>query len=220
MRKILISGGSSGLGLELAKVYGMNGFQIIIVGRSVEKLESALNTLNSVGVSAVRIYNCDISKNEDVKILLQKLTQDHKQIDRLINCAGVGYFGELSSLENSQIKTMTEVNFLGTVYMTQILKPIISERVINIISTAGLRGKKNESVYCGTKFAVRGFTESLQIEWEQDHVTATAVYMGGMATAFWNESDHITDHSRLRDPAAVARGIYDQEDGRPTIIID
>lgn len=220
MKKVVISGGSSGLGLELAKQYGKNGFEIILIGRSVEKLEKAVNALSLMGVTAVRVYSCDISELESVKALAEKIKQDHGKIDRLVNCAGVGHFGPVETLEEKQILDMTRVNFLGTVYMVQSFEALIQERVINIISTAGLKGKKNESVYCATKFAVRGFTESLQVEWAEREITATAVYMGGMATPFWDTNDHIKDKSRLRDPEMVAKKIYDQEDGRASITIE
>ncbi|WP_430886239.1 SDR family NAD(P)-dependent oxidoreductase [Fusibacter sp. JL216-2] len=220
MKKILITGGSSGLGLELAKVYGKNGYQIILVGRSTDKLEQAVNILNLLEVSAVRVYKCDISDPQAVKTLQEQVKKDHGQIDRLINCAGVGHFGRLEHLDYESIQVMTKVNFLGTVYMVQAFKALIRERVINIISTAGLRGKNEESVYCATKFAVRGFTESLQVEWENEEIDITAVYMGGMDTPFWNNSNHITDKSRLRSPEKVARTIYENEDGRSSIIID
>ena len=220
MRKVLISGGSSGLGLELAKVYGKNGFQVLLVGRSAEKLQHAVNTLNLLEVSAVRVYKCDVGNLGQVQALHEQVKQDHGSIDRLINCAGVGYFGELSKLNQNEIMQMTQVNFLGTVYMTQVFEACVNEGIVNIISTAGLKGKKNESVYCGTKFAVRGFTESLQVEWENKDLNITAVYMGGMLTPFWDHNNHIKDKSRLRDPQRVAQQIFEQEDGRPSIIIE
>ena len=220
MKKMLITGGSSGLGLELAKVYGKNGYQIILVGRSTDKLEEAVNILNLLEVSAVRVYKCDVSDAQAVNRLKDQVKKDHGQIDRLINCAGLGHFGKLETLSLEAIHQMTHVNFLGTVYMVQAFKSLISERIINIISTAGLRGKNEESVYCATKFAVRGFTESLQVEWKDEDIDITAVYMGGMDTPFWDNSNHIADKGQLRSPETVARAIYEKEDGRPSIIID
>jgi short-subunit dehydrogenase len=88
--------------------------------------------------------------------------------------------------------------------------------VINIISTAGLKGKVNESVYCASKYAVRGFTESLQEELK-DKLDVTAVYMGGMATPFWDQSTHIKDKSRLKSATEVAKYIFKHDDGRRVI---
>jgi len=90
--------------------------------------------------------------------------------------------------------------------------------ILNIISTAGLRGKVNEDVYAASKFAVRGFTESLQKEYEASTIKITAVYMGGMDTPFWTDSDHISDRSRLRSPSEVAKLIIHQLDEASIII--
>lgn len=80
-------------------------------------------------------------------------------------------------------------------------------RILTIISTAGLRGKVHESIYCASKFAVKGFTESLQKEWENDPIAITAVYMGGMNTPFWDNSSHVADPSGLKGPEVVAEQI-------------
>ncbi len=92
MKKILITGGSSGLGLELAKVYGKNGYQIILVGRSTDKLEQAVNILNLLEVSAVRVYKCDISDPQAVKTLQEQVK---KIMVRLIDSLTVLEWGIL-----------------------------------------------------------------------------------------------------------------------------
>jgi short-subunit dehydrogenase len=67
---------------------------------------------------------------------------------------------------------------------------------------------------------VRGFTESLVKEWDGSGIYPTAVYMGGMDTPFWDDTDHIQDRSRLKSPDLVAELIYSQDDNRPEIFID
>lgn len=89
---------------------------------------------------------------------------------------------------------------------------------MNIISTAGLRGKVNESVYCASKFAIRGFSESLLKELE-GRIKVVAVYMGGMDTPFWNNTDHVKDKSRFKSPREVALKIKELDDGRCEIVI-
>lgn len=126
-------------------------------------------------------------------------------------------------MNEQQITEMLTANVLGTILMTKAFLPYILKndegRIINIISTAGLRGKLNEAVYVASKFAVRGFTESLQKEYEGSKIKFNAVYMGGMDTPFWDESDHIKDKSRLSSAREVAETIIQQMD-QDTIIID
>src|SRR5574342_42597 len=118
---------------------------------------------------------------------------------------------------------MITTNVLGTILMTKAILPHILKspdgRIMNIISTAGLRGKVNEAVYAASKFAVRGFTESLQKEYEDHSIKINAVYMGGMDTPFWDHTDHVKDTSRFRTPRQVAEIIMEQID-QDTIIIE
>lgn len=219
MKKILISGGGSGLGLELSKCYAREGNHIILVGRTEDKLKMAVNEIIKIGATAEYII-CDISCVNSIKDLVENISKNHKSIDYLINNAGIGFFGPLEDTTAHEINYMIDTNVKGTILLTQGLISYVKERILNIISTAGLRGKINESVYCASKFAIRGFTESLQKEFENDKIKISAVYMGGMNTPFWENSTHIKDKSRLKSSAEVAREIKMKDDGRLEIIID
>lgn len=122
-------------------------------------------------------------------------------------------------MKNNEIAEMIDTNVIGTIQMTgTILSHLNEGHIINIISTAGLRGKVNEAVYCASKFALKGFTESLQKEYEGTGIKFTAVYMGGMDTPFWEDSDHIKDTSRLRSSSDVAEIIISQMEQDEIII--
>ncbi|KAF0824829.1 MULTISPECIES: SDR family NAD(P)-dependent oxidoreductase [Bacillaceae] len=210
MKSVIITGAGSGLGKELALLFAGQGFHIILTGRTLEKLQSVEQEIHEAGGSA-QSYTVDITQTKDISKLMTQL-QNH-ELYGLINNAGVGHFGPVNSLSAHDIQEMFETNTLGTIYMTQAVLPLLKEKneglLMNIISTAGLKGKVNESVYVASKFAVRGFTESLQKELENTNIKVKAVYMGGMDTPFWDENDHIKDKSRLRSPKAVAAMILD-----------
>lgn len=210
MKSVIITGAGSGLGKELALLFAGQGFHIILTGRTLEKLQSVEQEIHEAGGSA-QSYTVDITQTKDISKLMTQL-QNH-ELYGLINNAGVGHFGPVNSLSAHDIQEMFETNTLGTIYMTQAVLPFLKEKneglLMNIISTAGLKGKVNESVYVASKFAVRGFTESLQKELENTNIKVKAVYMGGMDTPFWDENDHIKDKSRLRSPKAVAAMILD-----------
>lgn len=210
MKSVIITGAGSGLGKELALLFAGQGFHIILTGRTLEKLQSVEQEIHEAGGSA-QSYTVDITQTKDISKLMTQL-QNH-ELYGLINNAGVGHFGPVNSLSAHDIQEMFETNTLGTIYMTQAVLPLLKEinegLLMNIISTAGLKGKVNESVYVASKFAVRGFTESLQKELENTNIKVKAVYMGGMDTPFWDENDHIKDKSRLRSPKAVAAMILD-----------
>ncbi|RSK29062.1 SDR family oxidoreductase [Bacillus sp. HMF5848] len=219
MKRVIITGAGSGLGKELALLYANHDYEVILVGRSLQKLK---DVQTEIGANAYTVV-CDITNYHNVQHTIQSLLEKHQSIDMLINNAGVGYFGPLETYSLEEMNTIIDTNVKGTIFMTQACLSFFKKQqkgtILNIISTAGLKGKVNESVYVASKFAVRGFTESLQKEYAESPLHITAVYMGGMNTPFWLNSHHISDQSRLKNPAAVAQTIYNQNDGRLEIII-
>lgn len=206
MQSVIITGAGTGLGRELALKYAGLGFHIILSGRREAALQKAKEAISSQGGKA-DVLTLDISKPAEIK---EKAAGLAEQFDLygVINNAGVGHFGPFEDLKDEDLHDMLSVNLMGTIYMAQALLPAIKQKkdsfLMNIISTAGLRGKANEAAYCASKFAARGFTESLQKEYENDPVLIQAVYMGGMDTPFWDHNNYISDRSRLRSPAEVA----------------
>jgi short-subunit dehydrogenase len=221
MKTMIVTGAGSGLGKELAFLFSKKGFHLLLVGRTIEKLVEAKQEIEALGGKA-DLLSLDISNNEDVVSKLNGLNERY-QVAGLVNNAGVGHFGPFTEMDDTQIKEMLETNVWGTVLMTKAILPLLSQngegRIMNIISTAGLRGKVNEAVYVASKFAVRGFTESLQKEYEGSGIKFNAVYMGGMDTPFWDESTHVSDKSRFRTAKEVAEIIMDQID-QDSIIIE
>ncbi|MEO2076917.1 MAG: SDR family oxidoreductase [Bacillus sp. (in: firmicutes)] len=221
MKTIIVTGAGSGLGKELALLFSKKGFHLLLVGRTVEKLAQAKQEIESLGGKA-DFLSLDISNFEEVDSKLKGLNKRY-HIAALINNAGVGHFGPFTEMEQTEMKEMFETNVMGTILMTKAILPFLLQngegQVMNIISTAGLRGKVNEAVYVASKFAVRGFTESLQKEYDGSKIKFNAVYMGGMDTPFWDESDHVSDKSRFRSPKEVAEIIMDQND-QDSIIIE
>jgi short-subunit dehydrogenase len=220
MNTIIITGAGSGLGKELAISFALKGYHLLLVGRTIEKLTDAKQAIEASGGKA-DILPLDIRNNEEVENKLNEISSTFN-IFGLVNNAGIGHFGPFLEIENKQISEMLDTNVLGTILMTKAIIPHLQKnghgQIMNIISTAGLRGKVNEAVYVASKFAVRGFTESLQKEYEGSGITFNAVYMGGMDTPFWDESDHIKDKSRLRSAKEVANIIMEQLDQNSIIV--
>ncbi|MFC4801187.1 SDR family NAD(P)-dependent oxidoreductase [Neobacillus sp. GCM10023253] len=221
MKTIIITGAGSGLGKELALLFSQKGYHVVLAGRTAEKLSSVRNELADGGGKA-DVMVVDIRNREDVFFKVKELSSRY-DVYGLVNNAGVGHFGPFVEMDDAQIVEMLDTNVLGTILMTKAVLPFLlgrgEGRIMNIISTAGLRGKVNESVYCASKFAVRGFTESLQKEFEGQGIKINAIYMGGMDTPFWTDSDHVKDPSRLRSAREVAEIIIEQME-QDTIVIE
>lgn len=221
MKTIIITGAGSGLGKELAHLFSQKGYHLLLTGRTLEKLITAKEEIIAQGGKA-DILLLDIGNAEDVSQKVEEISQTYN-IYGLVNNAGVGHFGPFVEMDEQHISEMINTNILGTLLMTKAILPQLLKgaegRIMNIISTAGLRGKVNEAVYAASKFAIRGFTESLQKEYEGSGIKFNAVYMGGMDTPFWENSDHVKDTSRFRSPREVAELIIEQMD-QDSIIIE
>lgn len=218
MKNVWITGAGTGLGRALALTYAKKGYKVFLSGRTVKQLQLTQNDIHQAGGKA-EVIVCDITEPSSIKEAIKQMDSLHV----VINNAGLGYFGELSNFTEDQVDQLLDTNVKGTILVTQYAAPLIERsngRVLNIISTAGLRGKKNESIYCASKFAVRGFTESLHKEWEEAKMSATAVYMGGMNTPFWAETNHVGNPEKLKGPEVVAEKIFAEDDGRKEIFID
>ena len=182
---VVITGAGSGLGAALAKKYSGLGYYICLLGRTKSKLEETAKTLSN-GHS---IYEVDVSSKQMVAQIIQSIQDEFGSIQLLINNAGVGYFDNAENLSEDSVHQMIDINLKGTIFCTQEVLKGMKERnegtIVNIVSTAGKEGKVTESVYCASKFGVKGFTESLALELNETSINVCAVYMGGMRTEFW-----------------------------------
>jgi short-subunit dehydrogenase len=221
MKAIIVTGAGTGLGKELSLLLAKQDYHMILTGRTEDKLNAVKEQIEQSGGSATAL-TLDLRNLVDIKEKALLISKKH-DLYGLVNNAGLGYFGPFSESSDTEIEEMFQTNVFGTIHMTKAILPYLELNheglVLNIVSTAGLRGKKNEAVYCSSKFAVRGFTESLQKEYEETGIRFVAAYMGGMNTPFWDESEHVEDPTRLRSAAEVAGIIIDNLE-KPEIVIE
>lgn len=206
---VVITGAGSGLGAALAKKYSGLGYYICLLGRTKSKLEETAKTLSN-GHS---IYEVDVSSKQMVAQIIQSIQDEFGSIQLLINNAGVGYFDNAENLSEDSVHQMIDINLKGTIFCTQEVLKGMKERnegtIVNIVSTAGKEGKVTESVYCASKFGVKGFTESLALELNETSINVCAVYMGGMRTEFWDGIFSEERTKNLMDPDDIADIIMD-----------
>lgn len=185
----LVTGGSSGLGYAIAEELLKQNIPVCMIGRNKEKLMSASNVLKQKYKTDSFFLNGDIADEIFVKEVFNQLEEKNKKVKYLFNCAGVGRFGVAKENTKDKIEVAFRASLVGLILMSSYsLKSMREEgTIINIMSTAALKGNANESIYCAAKWGARGFTESLRAELKGSNIKVVGVYPGGMNTSFWNE---------------------------------
>jgi short-subunit dehydrogenase len=213
MKKIsIISGGSSGLGLEISALLSARRKNILILGRNSEKLDKAVQRLeNQTKKNSVCSLVCNIGNESDVLNVCSYLAENQYETEYLYNNAGIGLFAPADSSGSELIDKVFEANVKGMILLTSaILRVTPGEEeltIINIMSTSANIGRAEETIYCAAKFGARGFTEALRAELKGTKRNIIAVYPGGMKTDFWNAPGQNRNISGFMDPAMVAEKI-------------
>ncbi|KIL47163.1 SDR family NAD(P)-dependent oxidoreductase [Jeotgalibacillus campisalis] len=218
----LVTGAGSGLGKELA-IRLSHTHHVILIGRRGKPLKELAALIHSHG-SALAVP-CDISDPDSRKELLDTLTKESLlPVDFVVHNAGVGRFSSVEDAASADLESMFQTNVFGPMALTKALFPYMKKQksgtFLTILSTAALRGKSNESGYAASKFALRGYSESLAKEAEPYGIRVIRAYMGGMNTPFWENGDHVKDPSRFFQPSEVADIIMEQIDEKDEIIIE
>jgi short-subunit dehydrogenase len=213
MKKIsVISGGTGGLGLEIASLLIKSGKNVLILGRSSKKLADASSRLKKTSKNSLtESIICNIGKEEDVKKVGEFLKTNSFKVEYLFNNAGMGLFTKAHNSTSALIDTVFEANLKGMILLTsEILRLTPEEQeltVVNIMSTSALFGRAEETLYCAAKWGARGYTEALRTELKGTKRNIIAVYPGGMKTDFWSIPGQNRDISTFMDPAEVAEKI-------------
>lgn len=190
MRTALITGASSGIGLELAHVLANEKSDLILVARNKEKLLALAEELKRNNDINVKVIAKDLSKPEEVKALIDEVQNEN--IQYLINNAGFGYFGAYHKCGWKTTQDMMELNMTTLAHLTHSLLPKMIERgsgkILNVASVAGFLPGPNMAVYYATKAFVLHFSEAIAQELKGTGVTVTALCPGPTESQFMDVS--------------------------------
>lgn len=192
----LITGGSRGIGKAIALALAEEGVNVAITGRNEEKLKEVVQEIERKGVkSAYAVF--DITSKTEVYGALEKLQKDFGKIDILVNNAGIAAFGGILEMEDEKWEEIVKTNLFGAYYVVKAVVPSMVERktgdIINISSTAGLKGNAMTSAYSASKFGLIGMSESMMLDLRKQNIRVTTLMPSTIASDMSKEVLKITD---------------------------
>lgn len=175
---VVVTGASSGIGAALSELYAKRGYHVVMAARNMEKLQQLSEKLSSEKGSTF-LVKTDVSKEADCKNLIDKSIEQYGKIDVLINNAGISMRALFKDLDLDVIRNLMNVNYWGTVFCTKYALPHLLKQkgsLVGVISIVGHVGLPARTGYASSKFAIRGFLDTLRIEHLKDglHVLVAA----------------------------------------------
>lgn len=183
-KTIVITGASSGVGLDLCRHFDKKGWRVIGLGRRV---------------AALKVGNAEFIQADARAWVLDHIRHKTKTIDVLVNAAAIFTSTPLYKMKHSEIVDMVEVNLLSVILLTRQCLHLMKRgaRIVNISSVAGTHGIENQSVYSSTKAGINGFFESLQVELLPRGILLSTINAGGINTPLWDKHKYKGDRKKL-----------------------
>jgi len=210
---VVITGASSGIGAETAKLLATNGAVVILLARRLDKLTEIAASFEGTS----DIAQLDVGSTEQVLATFDKIITKYRKIDILINNAGFGVFNFLADAPIEELEEMINTNYLGMVRCTKAVLPVmLKERtghIINVVSLAGKIATAKASGYSASKFAMIGFSDSLRNELGGTGVLVSTVNPGPVDTPFFDLADPSGTYVKnvnwlMLTPKKIAQEIY------------
>lgn len=187
MRTVLITGATSGIGYELAKIFAQNKYNLVLTGRNEEKLNEIKNEFLTHNIS-INTFSCNLSKPNSASQLFEFLNKNNLEIDILINNAGFGLLGPFNELDLQSQLEMIQVNITSLVELTHLIIPSMIKRksgkIMNVASTAAFQPGPYMAIYYATKSFVLSFSEALHYELKEYGINVSALCPGPTKTDF------------------------------------
>ncbi|MHA1995700.1 MAG: SDR family oxidoreductase [Candidatus Hodarchaeales archaeon] len=184
----IVTGASKGIGRAISHKLASLNIDLMLASRDLSQLEEVKKEILDLGSGKVSILKTDVTKEEEIKRLVEETLTQSKHIDILVNNAGVGKFKRIDDFTLDDYNSLFDVNVKGLFLLTKYVVPhLISQKsghIINISSIAGKNGFKSGTLYSASKHAVQGFTWSLREDVKEFGIKVTAVCPGSVVTRF------------------------------------
>ncbi|MDH2207976.1 MULTISPECIES: 3-ketoacyl-ACP reductase [Empedobacter] len=213
-KNALVTGGSRGLGKAVALALAKEGVNVAVTGRNTKTLEETVEEIKSFGVKAdYSIFN--VAEKVEVKMQLERLIESFGAFDILINNAGIAAFGSFLEMPENDWEEIVRTNLFGPYYVSKAVIPSMVELgsgdIINVSSTAGLKGNAVTSAYSASKAGLIGLSESLMFELRKKNIRVTTLTPSTIASEMSKDVLKITDGDpeKVLQPEDFAQLIVD-----------
>jgi NAD(P)-dependent dehydrogenase (short-subunit alcohol dehydrogenase family) len=184
-RTAIITGAASGIGRAVAQCLARRGCHLALADVNEAGLEETARSC-ATG-TRITYHRLDVSEREAIAAFPDEVRSAHPRVDLLVNNAGVAVGGTFEQVAEADFDWLIAINFFGVVRMTRAFLPLLKAsddaRIVNISSIFGIIAPPGQTAYCASKFAVRGFSESLRQELKGTKIGVTVVHPGGVATS-------------------------------------
>ncbi len=217
-RTVLVTGASSGIGREVARVLLNQGHKVIGLSRDCEQF-----SVNHVQFKPMEV---NLANLDELPKKAAEIEQACPEIDTVVFAAGYGQFGSLEEFSYPQIEAQMTVNFTSVMFLTRALLPKLKQKkradLIYIGSEAALQGKRKGTVYCASKFALRGFTQALRDECSKSHVKVGLINPGMVKSDFFDSLNFEPGKQRWQHllPQDVAHAVSYMLSAGKHIVVD
>jgi len=187
MKRVLITGCSSGFGFDLVSEYLREGWYVVATLRNLEARRNLFIDIEAKFSDRLTLLELDVVKGEDREKVLRFFESQSWGLDCLVNNAGYGLFGALEDISETQVREQFEINFFGVLFLTQTFLPVLRKnrgKVIVISSVVGFMGLPFGSLYSSSKYALEGLFESLSYELKLFGVDTCLIQPGQFRTSF------------------------------------
>lgn len=185
----VITGASSGIGLETALAFAARGYNLALGARRTDRLEQVAAQCAALGVKAIW-RSTDVTVAGQVRILVEAARDELGRLDVMVNNAGRGLFAKVQDMAEADVRRLFEVNFYGLLYGCQAVVPIMLAQggghIFNVSSVIGKRGSPFHGAYSATKFAVCGLSDSMRVELRPHNIFVTTVCPSLTETEFFS----------------------------------
>ena len=208
----IVTGGSRGIGLAIARALVHDGVQVAVTGRSAAHLSAARAQIEAAGPGKVETLQADVRRSQEITRAIDATAARFGGLDILINNAGVGIFADVAAMTVEQWDEVIDTNLTGVYHACHAALPHLKKRgggfIINISSLAGKNPFTQGAAYCASKAGLNAFSEALMQEVRYDNIRVSYVLPGSVATAFSSGDDQKGKDWKI-SPDEVAEVVVD-----------